>query len=72
MARHQANLISSRCGPVPPILAFALAGRPSFHQFTGANPQALAAKPFVNAANCAPISRLDEENEKGTLFSVRS
>jgi hypothetical protein len=51
---------------------FALAGRAGFRQFTGVRPQALAAKPFVNAANCVPISWLDEENEKGTLFPVRS
>jgi hypothetical protein len=50
---------------------FRPAGRVS-PQFTGAKPQVLAAKPFVNAANCVPISWLDEENEKGTLFLVRS
>ena len=43
-----------------------------FFKDTGARPQVLAVKAFVNAANCVPISRLDEENEKGTLFPVRS
>jgi hypothetical protein len=48
------------------------AGQAGFRQLTFMSPNFWRLKPFVNAANCVRISRLDEENEKGTLFSIRS
>jgi hypothetical protein len=35
-------------------------------------PQTLADKPFVNAMVCGWIFRLDEKNEKGTMFLICS
>jgi hypothetical protein len=35
-------------------------------------PQGVAVKPFVNAVDCGRIFRLDDENEKGTMFRICS